>query len=66
MTIKKEQSSIEWLFEELGRNGHISNYESVKRKELFSLFEQAKELHKKEIIEAFNDSSNDRIQTLDI
>ena len=46
--MKKEQSSIEWLIEELTRFGF--NFKLYK-----SEIEQAKQIHKKEIIEAHLD-----------
>ena len=45
--MKKEQSSIEWLIEKVSELIHESQYF-----ELVNIEEQAKELHKKEILEA--------------
>ena len=52
--MKKEQSSIEWLIEQIGETGfsHITDMES--------LIKEAKQLHKKEIIEAYKDGRSDQ------
>jgi hypothetical protein len=42
----KKQSSIDWFFEQLEFNESVSRYE---------IFEQAKQMHTQEIIEARND-----------
>lgn len=47
-----KQTAVDWLIEQLGGNGHISTYESIKRDELQSIIEQAKEMEKKQIIDA--------------
>ena len=50
---EKVQSSIDWLIEELTRFGF--NFKLYK-----SEIEQAKQLHKKEIIEAYKDGRSDQ------
>ena len=50
---EKGQSSIDWLIEELTRFGF--NFKLYK-----SEIEQAKQLHKKEIIEAYKDGRSDQ------
>ena len=42
----KKQSSIEWFFEQLEFNDSVSRYE---------LLEQAKQMHKQEINDAYNE-----------
>ena len=43
-----KQTAVEWLIEQLGGNGHISTYESIKRNELQSIIEKAKEMEKQQ------------------
>jgi len=51
---EKEQSSIEWLVSQVTDLIHESNHI-----ELVKLYEQAKELHKKEIIESYMHGDGD-------
>jgi len=48
-----KQTAVEWLIEQLGGNGHISTYESIKRDELQSIIEKAKVMHQQEVVDAF-------------
>ncbi len=48
-----KQTAVEWLVEQLGSNGHISTYESIKRDELQSIIEKAKEMEKEQITDSY-------------
>lgn len=48
----KKQTAVEWLVEQLGKNGFISTYESIKRDELQSIIEQANQMFEEQIIDA--------------
>ena len=61
---EKEQSSIEWLIEELILKDRENNPNSFAMQIYFKshneLIKQAKQLHKKEIIEAYKDGRSDQ------
>lgn len=53
----KKQSSIEWLIEELNKSTSLTSFvpecSDDYKKEILGIIEQAKEMHKQEIIEAY-------------
>ncbi len=52
---QKEQTAVEWLVEQLGENGFISTYESIKRDELQSIIEKAKDMELQQLDDIYHD-----------
>ena len=52
---QKEQTAVEWLVGQLGSNGHISTYESIKRDELQSIIEKAKDMELQQLDDIYHD-----------
>ena len=50
-----KQTAVEWLIEQLGENGFISTYESIKRDELQSIIEKAKDMELQQLDDIYHD-----------
>jgi HEPN domain-containing protein len=56
-----EQTAVEWLYNKLSKNNASTDSVIEKINKESSIWEQAKELEKEQIIDAYSNGSNDRL-----
>jgi len=59
----KQETAIEWMFDKLLEEGPSGELRWHLKYDIFKIFEQAKEMEKKQIIDAFDDGKSDGYKT---